>query len=68
MAAIFGFNGCGRLGSGKKFVPREWSTAKNKERGGGRGVKVTPARSIVILEISVRSRKEFLIGAFKLNH
>ena len=45
MAAIFGFNGCGRLGSGKKFVPREWSTAKNKERGGGRGVKVTPARS-----------------------
>ena len=25
----------------EKFIPRGWSTVKNKERGGGRGVKIT---------------------------
>ena len=44
MAAIFDFNGSGRLGEEKVF-PRGWSTVKNKERGGSRGVKITPARS-----------------------
>ena len=43
-AAIFDFDGSGRLGGGK-FIPRGRSTVKNKERGGGRGVKITPARS-----------------------
>ena len=28
-----------------KFIPRGRSTFKNKERGGGRGVNITPARS-----------------------
>ena len=44
MVAIFDFNGSGRLGRGK-FIPRGRSTVKNKEMGGVRGVKITPARS-----------------------
>ena len=28
----------------KNFVPRGWSTVRNKERGRGRGMKFTPAR------------------------
>ena len=60
MAAIFDFNGR------KKFVPRGRSTIKYKEKGRGGEVKIMPARSIVILENSVRPRMEFLIGAVKL--
>ena len=29
----------------EKFIPRGRSTVKNKEMGGGREVKITPARS-----------------------
>ena len=61
MAAIFDFNGSGRLGRGKKFLPRGRSTVDKRERGGGRGVPEV----IVILQNSVRSRTQFLIRAVK---
>ena len=41
MAAIFDFNGSGRLGERKKFVLWGRSTVKNKKKkGGGGGVKI----------------------------
>ena len=41
MAAIFDFNGSGRLRERKKFVLRGRSTVKNKKKkGGGGGVKI----------------------------
>ena len=43
MAAIFDFNGSGRLRRGK--ICTKGAVDKNRERGGGRGVKITPARS-----------------------
>ena len=42
MAAIFDFNGCGWLGRGKIFT-KGVVDGQKKERGGGRGVKITPA-------------------------
>ena len=44
MAAIFDFNGSGWLGRGKIFT-KGVVDGQKKERGGGRGVKITPARS-----------------------
>ena len=41
MAAIFDFNGSGRLVREKKNVPRGQLTVKNKERGKGGAVKIT---------------------------
>ena len=37
IAAIFDFNGSGRLGRGNKFIPRGRSTVKNKE---GEGIEI----------------------------
>ena len=51
----------------EKFIPRGWSTVKNKEMGGGWGGEdyaLTP-EVIVILPDSVRPRMEFLICSIK---
>ena len=44
IAAIFNYNGSGRLGGERNFHKKGWSTVNNKERGRGGGVKITPAR------------------------
>ena len=64
MAAVFDFNGSGRFGRERNLYQGGWSTVQNKESGGGGGVKITPARSL--LQNSVRPRTECLIGAVKL--
>ena len=54
MAAVFDFNGSGRFGRERNLYQGGWSTVQNKESGGGGGVKITPARSL--LQNSVRPR------------
>ena len=66
MAAIFDFNGSGRLGR-VKFILRGRSTVKNKERGGGRGVEITStsrspyAKSLTPLKKEPSVTKKFIV-------
>ena len=50
----------------KKFIPRGWSTVKNRERGGGGGGEDYVYLKSLFSQKSVRPRTEFLIGAVRL--
>ena len=65
MTTIFDFYCRGRLGR-EKFIPRGWSTVKNRERGGGGGEDYVYLKSLLFSQKSVRPRTEFLIGAVRL--
>ena len=65
VTTIFDFYGRGRLGR-EKFIPRGWSTVKNRERGGGGGEDYVYLKSLLFSQKSVRPRTEFLIGAVRL--